>query len=338
MLSKLILQVAGMEREESQDYRPRPSIAGPDRCIRQLCYWSQGYQRDKELADRYILTIDDSTFHEYLTGDWINKTAFKLHSQQMEVVIDLHPGLVFKGHIDGIITDMLGVDRLYEHKAINHFSFQRYLNGEIPRDWITQGCLYLKGLQKVNPDITEMVLMVKNKNTAQYIDYRIALKDDVASIVEVETSTGDEIKIERPLENVLRDVAIRFMEVERNKQMQIIPARPYPIDTTFPCGYCSWEFTCDSAEMELFDSNIKRDVIDLSEIGNLLIEYNQIKQIEDANKPAKEALRESIASFMRDNHALKGFYNGTSVSFKIKQGEKITEALTIRSPKTKGGE
>jgi len=116
LISEVILKVAGMEAEESKPYYPRPSIAGPERCLRQMVYWASNTPRDKRISDRAIVVMNDSSFHETLTEDWLNKTAFRLHSQQMEVEIAeldfYNPPFILKGHIDGIITDMLGFEAL----------------------------------------------------------------------------------------------------------------------------------------------------------------------------------------------------------------------------------
>ena len=42
MIADIILKVAAMERTEEDAYRPRPSSAGPQRCIRQMVYHGLG--------------------------------------------------------------------------------------------------------------------------------------------------------------------------------------------------------------------------------------------------------------------------------------------------------
>ena len=124
MLADVLLKVAGTEKRE-QEYRPRPSSAGPERCLRQQVYKARG-QKGGPMGDRFVVVLDDSSWHEELTADWIRKTTFRLHSQQMEIICGEapHMGQIVPvlGHIDGIITDVTGVDRLWEHKAINYFT------------------------------------------------------------------------------------------------------------------------------------------------------------------------------------------------------------------------
>lgn len=163
MLAELIEKIAGFEVKESS-YYPRPSLAGPERCLRQLVYMARGVPSKKK-EDRFHLVLDDSSWHEELTLDWLRKSAFKVHSEQLEVecgnVIWQGQPFTLKGHIDAIVTDLMGKDYLLEHKAINHFSFQKYLEKQYPIDYLTQCCLYIVGLQKLNPEIKDGILLIK---------------------------------------------------------------------------------------------------------------------------------------------------------------------------------
>ncbi|MFH1627388.1 MAG: hypothetical protein ABIE47_01540, partial [Pseudomonadota bacterium] len=105
--------------------------------------------------------------------DWLRKSIFKVHSEQMHVNVDM--GLPFMrqrtcktkisgqpcgqiipaghiaGHMDFLLGNPEGKDILIEHKAINHFTFERIWRGEIPLDYVFQTSLYLQGLQPINP-------------------------------------------------------------------------------------------------------------------------------------------------------------------------------------------
>ena len=79
MLAEIIPKIAGMEQNE-WDFKPRPSSAGPERCIRQMVYHGLGFPSEP-LSGRAILVFDDSSWHEELTLDWLRKSAFKIHSE-----------------------------------------------------------------------------------------------------------------------------------------------------------------------------------------------------------------------------------------------------------------
>lgn len=312
MLSGLIMKLAGMEKEEMGPYFPRPSVAGTERCIRQSVYWAMGTPKNRAMGDRYMLTMDDSTFHEYLTHDWLSKSAYQIHSAQMGLDIlaldfieppqtgiksiatnglvgeektitiyfnHLSPAIIIKdkptkeqiealmalgykwckycekpvalnilhGHPDGIITDMLMRDRHYEHKALNHFTFEKYWKGAWPLDYFTQCCLNIVGIQKMIPTLNESILLIKNKNTSQYIDYTLHydIKPDICTISELEHSNGQRKSGELySVKNIVSDAIDRFRQINAHKLTGELPDRPYEVGTEYPCTYCLYEETC----------------------------------------------------------------------------------------------
>jgi len=77
VLADVILKIAGQFQEKEETaYYPRPSLAGKERCTRQLVY--HGLNVPKEpLAGRAVMIFSDSSFHEDLTADWIRKSAYQ---------------------------------------------------------------------------------------------------------------------------------------------------------------------------------------------------------------------------------------------------------------------
>ena len=143
MLAEVLLKIAAEEAKQRDaeyfkqygktrtKYYSRPSSAGPEKCIRQMVFHSLDIATDKPMDDRMWMVFDDGHWHEELTMDWIRKSVFQLHSEQM--VVKCRPPMTF-GHIDGILTIPREltpeltepIDVLWEHKALNHFTFQRY--------------------------------------------------------------------------------------------------------------------------------------------------------------------------------------------------------------------
>lgn len=304
MIADILVKVAGFEREDLHEYYPRPSLAGPERCIRQMVYWASGAPRDREMGDRFRMTIDDSSWHEYLSADWIRKSPYQLSSEQMEVMT-----AVGKGHIDGVLTDVLLQDYHYEHKALNHFSFVRYWSGDdYPLDYITQTCLYNDGLRLHNPEITTSVLLIKNKNTAQYIDYKIFYdaEKDAANILEVCHSNGEK-KIGTPLyvmENVIKGACNKFDAVAYHVDQQTIPDRQYNLGD-WRCDFCLWSLTCwkdyekDYAKLSE-DAKIEGDVADLCRL------YLQVAITEKEAAAHKEELRNKVIRLLQEQGVKKG--------------------------------
>lgn len=244
MIADIIHEVARMSREDDeQEYRPRPSLAGRERCVRQLYYMAVGAEREKTGPRMYVV-FDDSSWAEELTLDWLRKSAYQVHSQQMAV--DCEPPMG-KGRIDGIITDPTGVDRLLEHKAINHFTFERYAKAEsihdLPWDYITQTCIYLHGLQKVNPEMNEALLLIKNKNTGAYLEFLLSYKWDHVMVHSRVSSAGDSFSFGIEREGIYQNALDRFAQIKTAAETGAPPPRQYDSEH-WRCDYCPYKTGC----------------------------------------------------------------------------------------------
>lgn len=218
MLADILHKVAAMEEEGKGEhkYYPRPSIAGPERCERQMVYWARG-ETGKPMPGRALVVMSDSSWHEELTADLIRKSAFQLHSEQIPITIaGAFPWLnnqgqyachvcgeiVFRsschGHADFIVTDLMGQDWLIEHKGISQFSFDALLKAQAPKpnenlreyvkdvrklwellplDYLAQTAIYMNGLRKLNPDLSLALLLMKNKNQSGYLEFTLQYDD-----------------------------------------------------------------------------------------------------------------------------------------------------------------
>jgi hypothetical protein len=152
-------------------FRPRPSNAGPDHCMRKLGY--QMYDAPhKDPHGRFLVVMDDSSWHEELVIQWLEKSVLQVHSRQLKVQCATtrwnHRDLTINNAIDGIVTDILNGDRLIEIKGIEHFTFTRYAEGEtFPTYYLTQVALYIRGVQKLNPTLNEALLLLRIKIRAR---------------------------------------------------------------------------------------------------------------------------------------------------------------------------
>ena len=286
MLADLLPKIAAQFQEARDPYRPRPSMAGPERCIRQLVYSARG-ESASPLPGRALMVFDDSSWHEELTADWIRKTAYQLHSMQM--VVETPVGY---GKIDGILTDLLGVDRLWEHKALNHFTFERIWNGQWPLDYVTQCALYLTGVRLSNPDILECLLLVKNKNTAQYLEMLLSYNQasDEVTLLKVVRSDGKSQSPGLVWVGFVTHAVEKFAEVERHRAAGTLPRRPFEYGTTFPCGYCPYEKPCWEGYEDEFtnlaaDQELDQDLVTMAayacetrgHLKSMEQEYDEIK-------------------------------------------------------------
>ena len=305
MLADIILRIAAEEgkEEDSYTYRPRPSASGPERCLRQLVYHGLGVPR-QPLPGRAIMIFSDSSFHEDLTADWIRRSAFHLHSEQMKVDVGERYGIHLKGSIDGIVTDALKVDRHYEHKALNMFTFQKYWAGELPLDNISQTCVYNSGVKKLNPDINESILLIKNKNTAAYLEFLIRYEDDTALIVNRVNSQGETIEMGVEIPNIVDDAFKKFATVQEYIDKKTLPKREYDIDH-WRCEYCGWYSHCYKNFAGEFEE-LKTDTQLPDEIADI-VAYKQELAAERIDIEHKEDdIRGQIKKIMKDLDTRKG--------------------------------
>lgn len=306
MLVEAIYRVAEELQEERRPYRHRPSSAC--KCIRALVYHALGTEA-KQFPGRALLVFDDGNWGEKHTIRWIKKSAYRVHSRQMKIDIFEVNGKMVSGSIDGILQTPLGKDYLFEHKNINHFSFQRIQEDPSQaHEYFVQCALYLYGLQKIQPDIKEAILLIKNKNTAQFCEYLVFLDEEQGDLVEVLRLEGTQPSEEvvYTIKNVIDSTHERFSQVDQHIRENTIPARQYQ-QGDWQCGYCSYLETCWEGYQEEIEAMPKG--VDLSPYisQEILQEYLERKaQKAEAEKRLKE-LRRDVQTVM-DAHEIKSGY------------------------------
>jgi len=313
------------EREgtENKTYYPRPSSAGPERCTRQMYYHKLGYS-PAPINPRMWLVFDDSSWHEELTGDWIRKTTFDLHSIQMKVDLGVKIAdykFTIKGKIDGILKDLLAVERLFEHKAINHFSFERYWNADygdleaLPLDNICQSCIYCNALQRESqPEIREILLVIKNKNTAHYVEYLIEYhrEYDVALVKEMVHSTGERRELDVLIYFPVSYCVDKFERIETAAEEMKPPKREYDMDH-WRCEYCPYGEECWKDYIKEMNKLAKGVILE-TDVADACRYYKEVSadlnEMEKEKDKVKEWIRE-IMYFMEASEGIAGEYKVT---------------------------
>lgn len=332
MLADVLLKVAGMTAKKPSEYFPRPSMAGPERCMRQMVFWGLKTTPDTDIPDRMMMVFDDSSWHEELTNDWIRKTTYKLHSTQMPVnciMLDfvdselkryckickkeIHANILH-GHIDGIITDLDFVDILFDHKAINHFTFQRFWEGkETPDDYFSQLAVYISGLQKTaNPNLKKLLLLIKNKNTSQYMEYQCEYEDfktDTLIVTRRLNSNGESEEMNLEYNNIVKNAVDKFRVVDDYINKKTLPKRQYYKDS-WRCNYCQFPKRC-------WEGYVEEQLPEPEELPDdyiMKLELrNRWKEIEPAGKKAYE----EIKNYMRLNNLLVATAGGMKITRKL---------------------
>ena len=247
------------------------------------------------------------------------------------------PGFPFHlaGSIDGIVTDILEHDYLLEHKAINHFTFQKFWGGEIPRDYISQTCLYVRGLYDENPDITQAVLLIKNKNTAAYIEFIVNYdhSSDTARIVEMTHSNGERKDCDTVIEHICRDAFQKFADVAKHIEERTLPKRPYFIDD-WHCEYCGWGRLCWENYKDEFGSLAVNTVLS-EEIETMIRYYKELgAQKKDIEKEYDE-LSGKIKAAMKDVNSRQGSAGEYIVKIALIETNRLKPELLTETERAK---
>jgi hypothetical protein len=332
MLADILHKVGADDMAERKEYKyyPRPSSAGQEKCIRQLVYFGLDTPK-KSLAGRAVFIFDDSTWHEELTANWIRQSAFSLHSEQMKVDCGSMFNIHLRGSIDGIVTDLLGKDYLWEHKALNHFTFQRFWGGELPMDYFAQCGLYLRGLQAWNPDLKKGVLLIKNKNTSAYIEFIIQydMKDDCFHVINKINSIGESVDIGLSLDSFTKNIFWKFAQVQMYIDKKRYPKRQYHW-TDWQCEYCPYTETCWASYKEDFQD--MNDSFELPvDIVDLVKEYKQLSSEKGEIEKQHKGIGEKIKSGMRNNNARRGFSNDIVCELKMQARNGIDKKLLTKT-------
>jgi len=348
MLADILHKLAAQFQEDQHSYRPRPSASGPERCERSLVY----HARDTTASPfpgRALHVFNDGNWHQELTADWIRKSAFRIHSEGMKVQTPVGPG-----EIDGILTDLLRIDRLYEHKSINHFGFEKVWKGTWPLDYLAQVALYISGLQKDNPDITQGILLLKNKNTAQFLEIIVEYdaKADSLTLLEMLRSDGQRSKPDFVMERICQNAVEKFQRVEKHRKEGTLPPRPFEVGTEYPCSYCRWAQTCWEGYEQEFEALAKdENLAEVEELETLCAYYLETSGHESEMKKEKERLRDIIRGVLEERKLRGGRVGPYTLARALRSStrwnedaippdiaekarvEKHYEVLTIRKPK-----
>jgi hypothetical protein len=344
LIADLIHKVARESQPPMQEYRPRPS--GWGRCFRASTYHALGYE-PKLFPGRFVILLEDSSFAEDMTIDWINRTAFKVHSQQLRVNVGTtRGGEEITGSIDGILEDLLGNEYLFEHKGINHFAFERLEASLQDGIWdenlikyVHQGCVYLVGLGKLS-SINRVVFLVKNKNTSAYLEVvgtyderadafvidsalSTRVSEDVESGIRGDLRSGLEPMV---LTGVVTGFIAYFDKVEEYALAKTLPPRPYEIND-WHCGYCQFQGHCwDGFDKEI--AAMSEGVEFPAELRETLLSFIQWRDIEKEAEGKKDEARSILANELQAQGIRKAkTADGISVSLSVVEKTGIDKEL-----------
>lgn len=331
MIAELLARIAAEEAAEQRRdgvWRPRCSSAGTERCVRQEVYKAHGVKA-APIPGRTIILFDDGFWHEELTIAWIQKSVFRHHSGQMGVdtvyVPGSHPGYrcgicstakaevrvpegMVHGHIDGIVTDPMGTDFLWEHKSASRFAFARWAKGdEVPLDYLTQMVLYAWGLRHLGTRLERAILLIKCKDTSAYMEYVVRVPTSlgleeptvIESAIFMEGDHPEDVpltKAQRTVTGLITNAIVRFAEIVKHRNEETLPARPFARDH-WRCSYCQFEGTCWKGWAEDVKDRKADDAIELepdSELGELIVRAQLANARAGAAEKQADVLKDEV--------------------------------------------
>ncbi len=275
MFAELILGIAQLGLKPTA-YRPRPSLAGPERCLRQLVYKGRNVP-EPPVGRRLAMIFEDGHRHEDTSLKFLKDSLFVLEGQQRPVTIrnafpwraqhpdyrchecssapgqDVWiPATALHGHLDALLRGLDGTRFLLEHKSVVSHYFQRYWEEtQTPLDYFTQVVMYLRGLHEEGCPVTDGALVIKNKDTGAILEFEFQYDygNDLFTVTAIIKAPGHEYKaVRHTYSRLYFDAVSRFEQVDRHIHEHTLPERLDDRDD-IRCQYCPHVDHCwDSVE------------------------------------------------------------------------------------------
>jgi len=252
-------------------YRPRPSMAGPERCLRQLVYKGL-HVEGTPFGTRLAMVLEDGGAHEQVSINVLQHTLFRIHSEQRPINLDqalpwrsqcpsytcsvcppingrprLIPATTLHGHLDYLGQDLFGQDHLGEHKGVVSHIFKRYWeDAKEPLDYFTQVVFYFRGLHEEGIPITDGGLLIKNKDTSAYLEFELHYDYDLdrLSIPVLTYAPGlDQRNINKTYDGLYTQAIEKFRLADQHITARTLPAR-LEDDDDIRCLYCPYQEPC----------------------------------------------------------------------------------------------
>jgi len=252
-------------------YRPRPSMAGPERCLRQIVYKGLGVE-GTPFGARLAMVLQDGNAHEDVSINVLNHTLLHIHGEQRPINIVnampwrtqhpnyscsvcppingqpiIIPATTMHGHIDYLGRDLFGEDHLGEHKGVVSHIFKRYWDEEKdPLDYFTQIAFYLRGLHEADLPIHDGGLLIKNKDTSAYLEFEFHYQydSDTLTVPTVTYAPGlMQRVINKTYEGLFHNAIEKFRLADQHIADRVLPPRLNDDDDT-RCIYCPFQDVC----------------------------------------------------------------------------------------------
>jgi hypothetical protein len=183
----------------------------------------------------------------------------------------------------------------------------------------------VKGAQALNPALNEALLLIKNKNTAQYMEFHIVYEADTATVIERCHSTGERIPMDYKLEHITESAIQKFINVQGYIDNKTLPKRQYGIDS-WRCEYCGWYQECWKNYQEEFEALSTRGMLP-NEAADAVRYYKELAAQETDIKKEKEKMKEIVKLAMKEIEAREAAAGEYICKLSLGEREQIDRAL-----------
>lgn len=252
-------------------YRPRPSMAGPERCLRQIVYKGRGVE-GAPVGSRLAMVLKDGDAHERVSIDVLRHTLLHIHSEQHPIDLvnalpwrahlpgytcsvctptgdtpHIIPASTLHGHLDYLGRDLFGDNHLGEHKGVVSHIFKRFWEWEKePLDYFTQNVCYFRGLREEGLVVNTGGLLIKNKDTSAYLEFEFEYDydQDRLFVGNMIYAPGLERRaVNKTYTGLYHQAIEKFRLADQHIADQTLPPRLDDADDT-RCLYCPYQDLC----------------------------------------------------------------------------------------------
>lgn len=316
------------------DFYLSPSRAGS--CKRLLYFEAtEGVEEDTDdpltIQRRHI--FEDGRMHEDLTISWLSsERSVSITDRQRPVNLKVPRNFqlshliefcglcqtsVPRGYLHGHIDGIYNVDNrkgLFEHKAVNDSTFNLFRRKGVSLNYLQQASLYMRGL-----DLTEGVIVVKNKNSANYLEVELAYnkKKDVLTVVSQSILNGSSRYVNKEYFGITMEAFKNFKAFEDYISNNQIPPREF----SEHCSICPARARCEEVFFNVerpgyTHSNSLARAMPASFLDKVR-EYNRLKQQASAIYDRMDELKSEIITDMNTYRINSAEFSDNDASYII---------------------
>lgn len=334
------------KQQEIHPYRVRVSNSGA--CPRQLYYHATGAEA-RQHSGRMMLVFDDGSVHEDASVKWLELSNYSIHNRQLPLDIGIVSGIsastksycqtcereiaacILHGHIDGTF-EYDDETILFEHKAIGQPAFDALVK-EYPVGYVLQCASYLRGLNNIDIPAKHAVLLLKNKNRAEY--RQIWITYDFKTDTVVATRDWDDFSEDLEIKNATQKVIDLHRVVDEAVKAETPPKRPYDYED-WHCKFCQYQAVCwDGYDVEVSKMSKDVELENSDDIRPIVAEFSEKRKLKSSLDKEVKELRRKLKKVLTERGIKKATVSGVKFGIRVIRKSKLDEDLLPEKVKEK---